>query len=518
MKTNHRIKTTPATDKELAAAMKALGAYDGDNTDAEHSEQVKIMGKGSDYYRMRLVNALLGIVETEAMLSEGASPSTELMLHAHQQALDSAGAMDSKEKLIEFLRWRTLRIAGPLRLISQDKETGPIPVAASWAAEALQQMLKISADGQHIDPATMSPEAIKADIKKAKEALKLALANLDIMLDLMKQIEDMLYQSKSQGSKQDNTPQKQSNRVERSSKLLLLDMYVPLCVERRTIDFFLSPVDWPKFQQKAQEWGIWRMSEQEFTKFEKKKMQEFTKTLETVSPKFSFKVFAMIENLMGTVAKATNSNANTEASQLPRISELLASVGQDREKLFDLARQIEPDLVRRFKEKPARNTLEALLMLVDELFKRVQATTYPVPDDVRVELARFFAEYFTFSGIWPYTRSQMQAAMTMSHPDFRPDISDEYILVAAREVEKMLIEKLKEEPSVMFRDASQAGMSVVYLVVDTLFGKSPVRGGDMHETHHVASVLVRSYEFTPAYPYSTQQIREALKTHFRIEP
>ena len=47
------------------------------------------------YYRMRLANALLGIVETEAMLAEDASASTEAMLHAHQQALRSAGAMDA---------------------------------------------------------------------------------------------------------------------------------------------------------------------------------------------------------------------------------------------------------------------------------------------------------------------------------------------------------------------------------------------------------------------------------------
>jgi hypothetical protein len=164
MKSKHRVKMIPATIRELAAAMKALGAYDGENTQAEHEEQAKKLGAGTDYYRMRLANALLGIVETEAMMSEGANPSTELMLYAHQQALESAGAMDSKEKLIEFLRWRTLRIAGPLRQIAQDKETGPIPVAASWAADALQHMLKISAGGQHIDPDTISPEAIKADI------------------------------------------------------------------------------------------------------------------------------------------------------------------------------------------------------------------------------------------------------------------------------------------------------------------------------------------------------------------
>jgi len=192
MQSKHRVKMTPATLKELAAAMQALGAYDGSNTDAEHEEQAKKLGSGTAYYRLRLANSLLGIVETEAMLSEGASPSTEHMLHAHQQALQAAGAMDSKEKLLGFLRWRTLRIAGPLRQIAQDRETGPIPVAASWAADALQHMLKISADGLHIDPSTLSPEAIKADITKAKDSLKYAIANLDIMLKLITEAEELL--------------------------------------------------------------------------------------------------------------------------------------------------------------------------------------------------------------------------------------------------------------------------------------------------------------------------------------
>src|SRR5438105_15331971 len=120
MKIKCRKKETPSTVIQLASAMAALGVYIGENTEAEHEKEAKRLG-GKEYYRMRLVNALLGIVETEAMLSEGASGSTDQMLHAHQQALESAGAMDAKEKLLRFLRWRTLRIEGPLRQIAQDK-------------------------------------------------------------------------------------------------------------------------------------------------------------------------------------------------------------------------------------------------------------------------------------------------------------------------------------------------------------------------------------------------------------
>lgn len=94
---------TPANILQLAAAMAALGAYSGGNTEAEHTKEAKRLGGGEEYYRMRLVNALLGIVETEAMLSETACTSVEEMFQAHRQALEAAGAMRNKEILLEFL-------------------------------------------------------------------------------------------------------------------------------------------------------------------------------------------------------------------------------------------------------------------------------------------------------------------------------------------------------------------------------------------------------------------------------
>jgi len=188
MKIKDRKKEVPSTTTQLAAAMAALGAYAGENTEAEHEKEAKRLG-GKEYYRMRMVNALLGIVETEAMLSEGGSGSREQMLHAHQQALESAGAMDTKEKLLGFLRWRTLRIEGPLRQIAQDKATGPIPLAAAHAAEGLQRLLGVCVDGQK--PETASPDALKSGLKTAREALTDAVANIDIMLNLIAKAEDI---------------------------------------------------------------------------------------------------------------------------------------------------------------------------------------------------------------------------------------------------------------------------------------------------------------------------------------
>ncbi len=283
--------------------MIALGAYSGENTEAEHEKEAKRLGRSKEYYRMRMANALLGIVETEAMLSEGASGSTEQMLHAHQQALESAGAMDSKEKLLEFLRWRTLRIEGPLKQIAQDTETGPIPVAAAHAAEGLQQLLGISADGQHLDPATISPTVIKANLNKAKESLTYAIANVDIMLDLITKAEELFSQPETQNEAPKDKTHKYNDRTQRISRLLLLDLLVPLCVEKRTPEILIPKVDQSKFYQKGKEWGVWSMSEKALSTFEEKKMQEFTQTLTTVSPVFPLTVFALIDKIMGVAVK-----------------------------------------------------------------------------------------------------------------------------------------------------------------------------------------------------------------------
>ena len=68
-KITNRRKDTPSTIAQLASAMAALGMYAGENSDAKHRAEAKRLG-GAAYYRMLLVNALLGMVETEAMLAE----------------------------------------------------------------------------------------------------------------------------------------------------------------------------------------------------------------------------------------------------------------------------------------------------------------------------------------------------------------------------------------------------------------------------------------------------------------
>ena len=138
---------------------------------------------------MLLANALLGAAETEALHAESSGVTFDQMQATHQQALKTAGAEDTPGKLMRFLRWRTLRIAGPLRQIAQNEEAGPVPLAAAHAAAALQLMLSACASGQNL--AQADPFQMAADLKSARESLTHSLANLDIMLRLIEQIENL---------------------------------------------------------------------------------------------------------------------------------------------------------------------------------------------------------------------------------------------------------------------------------------------------------------------------------------
>ncbi len=123
----------PATIQQLVNAMVALGLWEGQNTAAEHREEAARLG-GRDAYRLSLCNALLGGVQAQAVLADGAGGvSAEQRDAAWREQLRSAGVADDPGALMGFLRWQALRFAGPLREIAAREEAGPIPLAAAHA-------------------------------------------------------------------------------------------------------------------------------------------------------------------------------------------------------------------------------------------------------------------------------------------------------------------------------------------------------------------------------------------------
>lgn len=187
-RTNQQSDDTPATVIQVAAALAALGHYAGTNSAAEHAREAARLG-GESYYRLLLINALLGHAEGEALAADGAGVPADQLLAAHRQALAVVGALDDPAKLLGFLRWRTLRIAGPLRESAQDPTTGPVVLSAAHAAEGLQQLLALCAAGQN--PMSVSPETLVTHLQAARDALTDAVANIDIMRRLLQQADDL---------------------------------------------------------------------------------------------------------------------------------------------------------------------------------------------------------------------------------------------------------------------------------------------------------------------------------------
>jgi hypothetical protein len=178
--------------------------------------------------------------------------------------------------------------------------------------------------------------------------------------------------------------------------------------------------------------------------------------------------------------------------------------------IYALARQAEPEVTRWLAEKPAKNALEALLLLVQAIYALLQPPELPVPHKELVEIAQTLAQGYDFADTWPYSSEEMRATMTPGHPDLRPNVPDEHILFIAQEVEERLIVQMAAE-GVVLRDATQAGMLVVTMTHKMLFDEASVFGADQHEMYHVARVLVASHTFHKDWPYRDQVIAALVK-------
>jgi hypothetical protein len=177
------------TVEQIGAALAALGCYDGSNTVGEHAAEAARLG-GADAYRVRLVNALLGAAQTQAMLADAVELDEETRHAAWREQLISAGAWDDPVLRVGFLRWQVLRAGTPLRMIAQNPETGPIPVAAAHAAEGLHLLLGVIGSSYQAvaagDVETLAAQA--GSLRAAREALQMAIANTDILLDMLKSV------------------------------------------------------------------------------------------------------------------------------------------------------------------------------------------------------------------------------------------------------------------------------------------------------------------------------------------
>lgn len=189
-------------------------------------------------------------------------------------------------------------------------------------------------------------------------------------------------------------------------------------------------------------------------------------------------------------------------------------VSFSKEAMETLARRVEPDVTCWLTEQPAKNALEALLLMAEAIYALLQPPELPVPHKEQLEIAHMLAYGYDFAPIWPYSREQMVAAMTPGHPALRPTIPDEELLFVAREVEQRLLIQMREE-GIVLRDATQAAMFLVTMIHKVLFDEATVFGADQHEIYHIAKVVVAHHLFSTTWPYR-DQVKAALKTLFRL--
>ncbi|MBV9141546.1 MAG: hypothetical protein JO115_11610 [Pseudonocardiales bacterium] len=182
-------RSESVTVEQVGAALAALGLYDGSNTSSEHTAEAARLG-GTDAYRVRMVNALLGAVQTQAMLADAVGLDEEARHAARREQLTSAGAFDDPAVRVGFIRWQVLRAGIPLRLIAQNPETGPIPVAAAHAAEGLHVLLGvIGSSYQAVAAGDVETLAAQAGLlRAARDSLQTAIDNTDILLHMLKSV------------------------------------------------------------------------------------------------------------------------------------------------------------------------------------------------------------------------------------------------------------------------------------------------------------------------------------------
>lgn len=113
----------PVTVEQIGAALAALGLYDGSNTASEHAAEAARLS-GADAYRVRLVNALLGAVQTQAMFADAVELDEDARHVAWREQLISAGAFDDPVVRVGFIRWQVLRAGMPLRLTRRIRRPG----------------------------------------------------------------------------------------------------------------------------------------------------------------------------------------------------------------------------------------------------------------------------------------------------------------------------------------------------------------------------------------------------------
>jgi hypothetical protein len=162
--------------------------YDGSNTAFEHAAEAARLG-GAEAYRVRLVNALLGAVQTQAMLADAVELDEEARNAAWREQLLSAGAFDDPVVRVGFVRWQVLRagdaVAADRAACGDRTDSGGRRARRRGAARTAggdRRQLPGRRRQRRGDPCRAGRVAA------ARDSLQTAIDNTDILLDMLKSV------------------------------------------------------------------------------------------------------------------------------------------------------------------------------------------------------------------------------------------------------------------------------------------------------------------------------------------
>jgi len=171
----------------LVAALKALEVGGIARTEDDHLDAMDVLG-GPDAYRAWLASALLGAAQSEAMTADRLPLSRDSRYAVWQRQLEAADAGNGNPaRRAELIQWQVRRAAAQLPAIAQENRADPIPLATAQAAEALQVLLAVGAATRGAvesgDVRRLATQATR--LREARKALQAAVANTDVLLELL---------------------------------------------------------------------------------------------------------------------------------------------------------------------------------------------------------------------------------------------------------------------------------------------------------------------------------------------
>lgn len=179
-----------ATVDQIAVALAALGG-NGEKNFPEKVEEVAARHGSADAHRALMINALLGVVQAQAMMADGMELDMDARQTSWEEQFEAVGAgLEDPALRILFIRWQVLRVVAPIQRMAEDRGVGPIPLAAAQAAIGLHLLFGVITASQNAVAHGNIEDLIEQSqtMEAARNSLQSAVENTDPLLDMLRSV------------------------------------------------------------------------------------------------------------------------------------------------------------------------------------------------------------------------------------------------------------------------------------------------------------------------------------------